>query len=287
MGRRIVSSTTSGPWRVRLCDFARTFDLLAPRLADGGWRVVAWDQRGHGDSDHVPLGTWDAELRDAWAVMADLGNEPMPFVGHSKGGGMMMSLAEAKPDRCSAVVNLDGLPSRRPQPDVADHDRTKMLAKDLGAWLDHRREANNAVRKPGTIAELAARRARMNPRLTTGWLQHLVTVGAKKDPDGWRWKLDPTMRFGGFGPFRPEWALYRMKGLAVPFLGIMGLETEEMGWGTSPEDLDGWLPYGAKLITLPDVGHFVHIEQPDVVATAVLEFLEPQLRRNATVRTSS
>ncbi|CAN5571941.1 hypothetical protein BH18ACT1_BH18ACT1_13170 [soil metagenome] len=29
-------------------DFARTFDLFAPRLADAGWRVVTWDQRGQG-----------------------------------------------------------------------------------------------------------------------------------------------------------------------------------------------------------------------------------------------
>src|SRR5262245_15420518 len=50
-------------------DFARTFDVFAPLLAAGGWRVVAWDQRGHGDSDHVALYSWDADLRDAVAVM--------------------------------------------------------------------------------------------------------------------------------------------------------------------------------------------------------------------------
>ena len=33
-------------------DFAGTFDVFAPLLAAGGWRVVAWDHRGHGDSAH-------------------------------------------------------------------------------------------------------------------------------------------------------------------------------------------------------------------------------------------
>ena len=46
-------------------DFARTYDLFAPRLAAGGWRVVAWDQRGHGDSEHAELYSWDADMRDA------------------------------------------------------------------------------------------------------------------------------------------------------------------------------------------------------------------------------
>ena len=36
---------------------------------------------------------------------------------------------------------------------------------------------------------------------------------ARHDDDGWRWKLDPSMRFGGFGPWRPEWSMLRMPGL--------------------------------------------------------------------------
>ena len=36
-------------------------------LADAGWRVVSWDLRGHGDSDHAHLYSWDADLRDAAA----------------------------------------------------------------------------------------------------------------------------------------------------------------------------------------------------------------------------
>ena len=49
-------------------DFARTYDVFAPLLAAGGWRVVSWDQRGHGDSDRADLYSWDADLRDALAV---------------------------------------------------------------------------------------------------------------------------------------------------------------------------------------------------------------------------
>lgn len=254
-------------------DFARTFDVLAPKLAAGGWRVVAWDQRGHGDSDHTALYSWDADLRDALAVMASVTGRAAPVVGHSKGGGLVVQLADAQPFRVSHLVNLDGLPSRLPVPDVANHDRTRMLAAELGDWLDHRRRAGSAQRRPGTIDELARRRARMNPRLSLEWLRYLVTLGARRDADGWRWKIDPTMRFGGFGPWRPEWALLRMPGLGMPFLGVLGLELEEMGWGTRPDDILPYLPAGADLEVLPDVGHFVHIEQPDLIAQLVLDFV--------------
>ena len=48
-------------------DFAGTFDTLAPRVADAGYRVVSWDQRGHGDSGSARLYSWEADVRDAVA----------------------------------------------------------------------------------------------------------------------------------------------------------------------------------------------------------------------------
>lgn len=254
-------------------DFGRTYDAFAPRLARRGWRVVTWDQRGHGDSDHASLYSWDADLRDYIAVLDDLSpGTPIPVVGHSKGGAITLQLADSQPYRFSHVVNLDGIPHKRNAPDVADHQRTKMMAADLAAWLDHRRRAAELVRKPGTLDEVATRRGRMNPRLDHDWLRYLVSVGAREDADGWRWKIDATMRMGGFGPWRPEWSLYRLPGLPMPFLAVLGMQPEEMGWGTEPENVLGWLPLGGRCELMEDAGHFVHIEQPDTVAEMVLDF---------------
>ncbi|HEX8802907.1 MAG TPA: alpha/beta hydrolase [Acidimicrobiales bacterium] len=254
-------------------DFARTFDVFAPLLADAGWRVVSWDQRGHGSSEHTALYSWDGDLRDAVAVLDTLGPGPVPAVGHSKGGAVLVQLTSALPHRVGRLVNLDGLPSQRNWPDVSDHQRTKMLAGDLAGWLDFRRGLVDAVRKPGTPDELAARRARMNPRLTRPWLRYLVSVGARHDPDGWRWRIDPALRPGGFGPWRPEWAMGRLPGLSVPLLAVLGMQPEQMGWGTQPQDVEANLPPGGRLAMLDDAGHFVHIEQPRRIADLVLDFL--------------
>ena len=255
-------------------DFAATWDLLAPVLMRAGRRVVAWDQRGHGDSEHGALYSWEADIRDMVNVMASVTSRPAPVIGHSKGGGMVMQLADAMPHKVSHVINLDGLPSRRRQPDVVEHERTALLQRDLEAWLDHRRAAALAERKAGTVDSLARRRQRLNPRLPLDWLRYLVTIGASKDRDGWRWKLDPALRFGGFGPWRPEWNMARLPGLPMPFLGVLGLEIEEMSWGTTPDDVMPWLPAGAEFVPLADTGHFVHIEQPEIVGTRIAEFLE-------------
>jgi len=254
-------------------DFARTFDVFAPLLADGGRRVVSWDQRGHGNSEHAMLYSWEADVRDAIAVLDSIGPDPIPVLGHSKGGSLMLQLADACPYRVEKLVNLDGLPSSRSWPDVPEHNRTRMLAGDIAAWLDHRRRAGELTRRPGTIDELAARRQRMNPRLSLDWLRHLVTVGAREDADGWRWMLDPSLRMGGFGPWRPEWSMWRLPSLGMPVLCVLGLEVEPMAWGTTPDDVTPYLPPGARFVPLDGTGHFVHIERPRVVADLVLEFL--------------
>lgn len=255
-------------------DFAGTLDGLAPRLADGGWRVISWDQRGHGDSEHAQLYSWDADLRDAFRVFDSVTSKPSPVVGHSKGGGLMMAMADVRPDRVSALVNLDGLPSKRTVPDMPDRQRRRMMAEEMSARLDYRRKSHDNSRRPGTIEELATRRARMNPRLDMDWLRYLVTVGGYESDDGWRWKLDPSMRFGGFGPYRPEWSLARLPGLRAPFMAVLGMEVEEMGWGTEPGDVEGWFPPNTQFHTLDGVGHFVHIEKPDHIAGLILDFLQ-------------
>ncbi|MGH0035275.1 MAG: alpha/beta fold hydrolase [Myxococcota bacterium] len=254
-------------------DFAGTFSVFAPLLADAGWRVVGWDQRGHGDSGHPELYSWDADMRDALAVLDSTTREPVPLVGHSKGGSVLTNLAHTIPHRVSRVVNLDGIPSRKRAPDVADHERTRLLAEELSGWLAHRHRSGEARRKPGHLEDLARRRARMNPRLQHDWLCFLVTLGARKDADGWRWKIDPALRFGGFGPWRPDWALRQLPGLPAPFLGVLAGVWETMGWETRAEDVEPHLPRASRVHVLEDTGHFVHIERPREVADLVLEFL--------------
>lgn len=255
-------------------DFAGTFDGFAPLLADAGWRVVGWDHRGHGDSDHAPLYSWDADVRDALAVIDATTPDPVPVVAHSKGGGMMLQLAEALPLRLAKLVIVDGMPTPGPHPDISNRERRgSMSRQSIAQWLDYRRNAGMAMRKPGTLEELARRRGRMNPRLPLDWMRYLVTIGARRDPEGWRWKLDPAIRFGGFGPWRPEWSLARLKDLRPPLLGMTATVAEEMGWGTNADGLRPHLPPGARLIPFPDTGHFIHIEHPREVADLVLEFL--------------
>ena len=66
----------------------------------GRYRMVFWDQRGHGRSASGPHGsaTIDQIGRDLGRVIAALASEgPLVLVGHSMGGMTVMSLAEQDP----------------------------------------------------------------------------------------------------------------------------------------------------------------------------------------------
>jgi pimeloyl-ACP methyl ester carboxylesterase len=254
-------------------DFSRTYDVFAPLLGDAGWRVVAWDHRGHGDSEHTALYSWEADQRDALAVFDSTTYEPVPVIGHSKGGNMLLQMSEIVPHRIARMVNIDGMPSPRRHLEIVGHERTRMLEEGMRNWLSHRRAIADLQRKAGTLEDVAKRRGRMNPRLSKEWLQYLVTVGGRHDDDGWRWKIDPQLRFGGFGPWRHTWSLAAMQALSMPVLVVLGTEQEEMGWGITPDHLRPFLPAGARLEVFEDTGHFIHIEKPREVADVVLEFL--------------
>ncbi len=90
---------------------AHVWDRVAPVLAPH-YRVVALDQRGHGDSDRDPEGRYDHETmaRDANAAIESLGASRAVIVGHSLGGRVAMRFAGLFPEKLAGLVIVDSAP---------------------------------------------------------------------------------------------------------------------------------------------------------------------------------
>src|SRR5437016_3302151 len=73
-------------------------------LAAAGYYAVAFDARGHGDSDWAPDGRYDQDLmvEDLKCVIVALGNRRPALVGASMGGGT--SLVAVGADRVDATA---------------------------------------------------------------------------------------------------------------------------------------------------------------------------------------
>jgi len=79
------------------------WDLVGPALA-GTHRVVAYDQRGHGESADTTDYSFDALAADCAAVASTL-RDPV-LVGHSWGASVVLHAAARYP--CAGVVCVDG-----------------------------------------------------------------------------------------------------------------------------------------------------------------------------------
>ncbi|MET9959864.1 alpha/beta hydrolase [Streptomyces sp. NPDC006326] len=83
-----------------------SFCALAAALGPG-WRVIAPDQRGHGDSDRASDYTRAGYVADLRALVDHLGLDRFTLLGHSLGAVNAFHLAAELPHRVEALVNLD------------------------------------------------------------------------------------------------------------------------------------------------------------------------------------
>jgi pimeloyl-ACP methyl ester carboxylesterase len=87
---------------------AHLWDDFVPAVADH-YRVLAFDQRGHGDSDWDPEARYDAQSMadDLEAVLAVMAIDRFVLVGFSMGGRVAMTFAGRHPERLAGLVIID------------------------------------------------------------------------------------------------------------------------------------------------------------------------------------
>ena len=71
-----------------------------------GYRLIAYDARGHGASSPAPSYTYPDLIEDLEAVLAELGVDRVALVGSSMGAATAMAFAMRHPDRAAAVVQV-------------------------------------------------------------------------------------------------------------------------------------------------------------------------------------
>jgi pimeloyl-ACP methyl ester carboxylesterase len=92
-----------------LASNARVWDGVARRLAGRGRRVVALDQRGHGESEQPDAGYDFATVcRDLEAALDALGLRRPVVAGHSWGANVALQYAAERAGAAAGVVLVDG-----------------------------------------------------------------------------------------------------------------------------------------------------------------------------------
>lgn len=250
-------------------DHGRMWDGFAPRVAELGYRVVAPDLRGHGDSGRLASGhVFAASALDVALLSRHVG-PPVGIIGHSFGGGQALMVAGVWPELVRWVVDLDGLGP--PAAAFEEGDLVEAATKGLDV-AERVRAAPPRVH--ATREAMVERRASVNVRLPRTWVEHLVEHGSRQVEGGFVWKADPLFSVGLPSPFGPGYIEAEHALVGRPVLVLTGGEQDT--WSDlTPEEI------AERLAHLPDVrhqvvdgaGHYVHIERPVAVLGALRAFL--------------
>ncbi len=110
-GRLAYSDEGTGPLVIAvpgMGDLRSTYRFLAPKLASAGFRVVAFDLRGHGESsvrwDDYSV---DAVAGDILALIRSLDAGPAHVIGNSMAGGAAALAAAREPSAIRSLVLVD------------------------------------------------------------------------------------------------------------------------------------------------------------------------------------
>ena len=238
---------------------AGTWDTFARALA-GRFRVLALDQRGHGETDWVPLAGYAEELRhhDLGAFVDTLELGRCSLVGFSFGGTTACSYAALYPQSVGRLVMFECFSAGRGPAAQAHLTALRSLPETFGA------------------PEEAARAFRpLAPYAPEEELRHWMRGSLMQRTDGrWTWRCDPLLRMppGQGAPPRvpkPEVLRERLARVGCPTLLVIGeesfeVEAAELAAAANPQ---------ARLVRIPRAGHCVPLDNPSGFLEVVGGFL--------------
>lgn len=252
---------------------AHVWDDAAPAVAPY-YRTLAFDLRGHGDSDRDPEGRYDYDFHvaDLEAALASLGIERFVLVGHSLGGRIAMRFAGKHPNRIAGLVIVDSAPE-------LDVRGTVRITVDLQRGGASGGEGLSFASE----AEYRSVLARAYPEVSRAVLERMAHHMLRQRDDGrFEPKLDPQWFKGRAGADEAEmrereerltkemWNA--LAALPCPALVIRGAASDVMSPEVADRMVEDVLQHG-RLAVVPRAGHSVMVDNPEGFAAALTAFV--------------
>lgn len=226
---------------------ARSWDTFATRMADR-FRVLALDQRGHGESDWATDYHERRLIGDVAAFVEALGLETFSIVGFSIGGSAACGYAALYPNRVVQLVALECF--------------TEGTEPHLQAMRDHLSLLRSLPDVFASPDEAAAAFRPLAPYAPEEELHHWMLGGLlQQTDDRWIWRQDPVLRRPG-PPGRlncdPDELRDRLTRVRCPTLLLLGEES----WMVGPTRKMALANSEARVAMLPRSGHWVPLDNP-------------------------
>ncbi len=248
------------------------FAPLVPPLSEQV-RVIRWDQRGCGRSEHRGPYSVSRSVADLDAVRSHLGLDQMVVAGHSWGATLALRYALDHPDRVSALIYISGTglgwewrePFRQNAAERLAPNRTRiseLRAAERSAAQDRELAIRQWSAEFATGDAMALAEQMATPWFAINWESYEAIWG----------ELERT--------WREAELVAACRTLAVPALIVDGARDLRPRWAV--DSLARALPAAARVV-LPDAGHMPWLDAPGEFLTALLDFLRGLLRHQRRV----
>lgn len=245
---------------------AHLWDDFVPGVVDH-YRVLAVDQRGHGDSSWDPEGRYDADTMadDLEAVLEHFEIDRFVLIGFSMGGRVSMAFAGRHPERLAGLVLVD----------IAPELDARGIARIGNEMAEQRAPVFTSI-------EEYARMLSLNyPAGQPAALQRMAKYGLRERDDGlFELKMDPNLR--GERPNTPEakaaedaFIEQQWQALAkipCPTLVVRGAASDILSPDTADRMVEEVLQNGT-LAVIPQAAHSVATDNPEAFQEAVCQFV--------------
>ena len=235
---------------------ARNWDHVARRLR-GEFRVIALDQRGHGDSDHTREGYAVTAFASDLAEFAErIGIIPYDFCGASLGARNGIAYAGSYADHLKHFVCLDYAPemsaiSARKQ--ISGMNQRRLGWSSIDEYVEHQRQ-NNARPSEDYYRDQAQHALRLN-------------YAGKYVP-----KHDPEMFWinGGFGVREVPYLWEQWAKIRSPIMELKGAESDFIVPEIQARMKE--LQPGLQFVEVPDSGHSIAGDNPEFLLRELAGF---------------
>lgn len=243
---------TKSNWRGLARRFAAALD---------GWGFVVVDLRKHGDSQaFAPPHTLDAVVGDLVALSAQLGRPADAVIGHSFGAKCALAWA-ARGDGPSRGVILDTNPGARRE---GQGSESTLEVLRVLAGLGQRFASREAFVAALTAAGIS--------RDTAQWL----AMNLVADADAWRLRLDLDAIDALLADYFAQdlWSALESPRPGLRLDVVVGGRSEVLSTADRARlDAASRAHPAVRVTTLPDAGHWVHVDAPEEVSAVVLRAL--------------
>lgn len=251
-------------------DQKRSWDWAAAQLA-GAYHVVAYDLRGHGESDWVSDGDYGVmdHVYDLASLADHLDIVRFILVGHSLGGNVALRYAGLFPQRVEKLAAIEGL---GPSPKMLAERMAQPVDERLREWIENRRKkSERAPRVMASFDEAFGRMKAAHRQLNEAQLEHLTRTGVKVlGSKRVQWAYDPAITARSPSDISHDDFVVLLSRISCPVWLAYGANS----WASNPEK-DGRLDYlsTAHVTEFENAGHWLHHDRFDDFMSALRRFL--------------